>query len=93
MRVFNLTRSTITYRGKPVPPNGGSSEFPDLDVVPPRDMELQDKKVLSFGSLPSWWVARKKSEEKKVVAVPKVVEPATKKLPDGFRELGSRRRK
>lgn len=57
MRVYNLTKKPLDYRGKMLPPEGGSLEYPELDVfVPNRDRELETKRMISFGSLPLWWV-------------------------------------
>ena len=55
MRVYNLSQGEITYKGKKIPPNGGSAEFQDLTFIPNRDLALQDAKILAFGSLPKWW--------------------------------------
>ena len=57
MFVYNLTQGPVVYRGKPIPPNGGSLEFRDMDFIPTRDRELETAKILAFGSLPRWWVA------------------------------------
>lgn len=58
MFVYNLTQSPVVYKGKPIPPNGGSLEFRDMDFIPTRDRELETAKVLSFGSLPRWWKSK-----------------------------------
>ena len=59
MRVFNLTSETKIYKGKPIPPDGGSADFPTLSFIPNRDRELEQKKVLAFGALPAWFVREK----------------------------------
>lgn len=53
MKVYNLTDQTLHYAGRAIPPYG----FEDIDVqfIPNRDLELQKKGVLSFGSLPIGW--------------------------------------
>jgi hypothetical protein len=53
--VYNLSKKELYYRGRPIPANGGSLEYPDMKYVPTRDMKLQDDKVLAFGQLPTWW--------------------------------------
>ncbi len=55
MLVYNLTSNEVHYMGRPIPPNGGSLEFPSMTYVPTRDLALQKNKVLAFGSLPAWW--------------------------------------
>lgn len=52
MRVFNLTDSPITYKGRPIP-EFGSLEYPELTFVPDRD---KANKSMSFGTLPKGWV-------------------------------------
>lgn len=70
MRVYNLTDSVLDYRGKQLAPNGGSDNFPELDsFIPDRDRLLSSRKKISFGSLPSWFLA-KKSQEKQAKKVP-----------------------
>ena len=54
MRVYNVSTHEVTYKGKNIPPNGGSAEF-KMDFIPNRDLALQDAKVLAFGALPKWW--------------------------------------
>lgn len=63
MRVFNLTPETKIYKGKPIPPDGGSVDFPTLDFIPNRDRMLEEKKVLAFGSLPAWFVREKAARQ------------------------------
>lgn len=55
MLVFNLTGGEVTYKGRKIPPHGGSVDFRDLTHIPTRDRELETAKVLAFGSLPAWW--------------------------------------
>lgn len=57
MLVFNLTAQELNYKGRKIPPNGGSLNYPELDkgFIPDRDRALEKKKVLAFGSLPYWW--------------------------------------
>lgn len=57
MKVFNLTDKPIEYRGRSIPANGGSLEYADLSFIPNRDMRLVEKRVLSFGDLPNWWLS------------------------------------
>lgn len=71
MLVFNLTHSPISFRKRVIPPNGGSLEFPELnEFIPDRDKALEKAKVLSFGSLPKWWVSKKKEEAAKAAVKP-----------------------
>lgn len=58
MLVFNLTDKGVVYKGKHIPPNGGSVEISNLSFIPNRDLALQDAKVLAFGQLPKWWIAK-----------------------------------
>jgi hypothetical protein len=68
MRVYNLTEKPLDYRGKMLPPNGGSLEFPELDVfIPTRDRALEEKRFVAFGSLPVWWA---KTQEAPPVSKP-----------------------
>ena len=57
MLVFNLTQKDLIYRGRSIPPNGGSLNYPELDKgqVPARDRKLEKAHVLAFGILPFWW--------------------------------------
>lgn len=55
MLVYNLTKDEVTYKGRKIPPNGGCVDFLDLTFIPNRDRELETKKVLAFGCLPTWW--------------------------------------
>lgn len=55
MRVFNLTQYEVDYKGRKIPANGGSLDYPTLTFVPSRDLELEAAKVLAFGALPAWW--------------------------------------
>jgi hypothetical protein len=69
MLVYNLTQRPVVYKGKPIPPDGGSLEFGDMDFIPTRDRDLETAKILSFGSLPRWWTAAKASKAAQVTAV------------------------
>lgn len=72
MRVYNLTDQVLSYRGKDLPPNGGSKDFQELDVfIPDRDRELEERKVIAFGALPSWWhdQVREKTAQPKTAAI------------------------
>lgn len=55
MRVYNLSNKEVTYKGKRVPPNGGSVEITGLSFIPDRDRALETAKILAFGKLPNWW--------------------------------------
>jgi hypothetical protein len=56
VRVYNLTDQPLEYRGRTLPPLGGSFDFQELDsFVPDRDKELAKNKVVSFDTLPQWW--------------------------------------
>jgi hypothetical protein len=59
MLVFNLTGGEVTYKGRKIPPHGGSVDFRDLTHIPTRDRELETAKVLAFGALPAWWHQQK----------------------------------
>lgn len=63
MLVFNLTAGPVYYRGRPIPPDGGSLEFSDMSYVPTRDMALEANKVLSFGKLPDWWMFQQEAKK------------------------------
>lgn len=79
MLVFNLTAGPVYYRGRPIPPDGGSLEFADMSYVPTRDMALQENKVLAFGKLPDWWMflqEAKKQNAQKAAQVALVAEQA-----------------
>src|SRR4051812_48211462 len=52
MRVFNLADKQLVYKGKTIPPNGGSAEFPDVAFLHERDTSNH---CLAFGSLPKGW--------------------------------------
>jgi hypothetical protein len=72
MLVYNLTNQVLAYRGKDLSPNGGSKDFPELDIfIPDRDKELETKKVIAFGALPSWWhdQVREKTARPKSVSI------------------------
>lgn len=56
MRVFNLTPKPLDYRGVQLAANGGSHDFRDMAFVPNRDRALVEKKILSFGNLPQWFL-------------------------------------
>lgn len=76
MLVYNLTSKPIHYRGRPIPPNGGSRDYQDLDdggYIPNRDLKLETDKVLAFGKLPDWWAAQ---QAMKAAEVPKADQPA-----------------
>lgn len=58
MKVFNLTSTVLVYRGKHLSPGSGA-EFPELDkFIPDRDKKMADAKVISFKSIPRWYVAK-----------------------------------
>jgi hypothetical protein len=69
MLVFNLTEKELKFRGKPIPPNGGSNNYPELDpprgFIPNRDRKLEAQKVIAFGQLPKWWVLEQSLKEQK----------------------------
>jgi hypothetical protein len=57
MRVYNLRSYPLEFRGRTLAPDGGSADFPELDqFVPNRDRELEQKKVIALGQLPTWWL-------------------------------------
>lgn len=70
MKVFNLTDKPIEYRGRSIPANGGSIEYADLSFIPNRDMRLVEKRVLSFGDLPNWWLSQRAEQAKKPAPKP-----------------------
>lgn len=55
MRVYNLSSKEVVYKGKKIPPNGGSVEVQGMTFIPNRDLALQEARVLAFGKLPKWW--------------------------------------
>lgn len=60
MRVHNLTKKDLEYRGKVIKANGGFIEINIPMPLPARDKKLEDNKVLAFGLLPSWWIRANK---------------------------------
>ena len=77
MKVFNLTDKPIEYRGRSIPANGGSLEYADLSFIPNRDMRLVEKRVLSFGDLPNWWLSMRAEKQKISAPPPKPVQKAS----------------
>lgn len=57
MRVFNLTTEPHFFKGKVIPANGGYLDI-QMSFIPDRDRELETAKILAFGSLPAWWIAK-----------------------------------
>jgi hypothetical protein len=73
MRVYNLSDKEVTYRGRPIPANGGHLDYPGLSFIPDRDRKLETKRVLAFGSLPAWFEreqATKQAEMAKRAGIP-----------------------
>lgn len=62
MRVFNLTKENVEYRGKTIPAEG-SLDFPQLSFIPDRDRELEGNKVLAFGQLPRWYTLEREVQQ------------------------------
>ena len=56
MLVFNLTDKPLNYRGILLGADGGSHDFRDMEFIPNRDLLLERKRVLAFGTLPDWWI-------------------------------------
>ena len=81
MLVYNLTNGEVTYKGKKVPPNGGSVNIPDLSFIPNRDLELEKARILAFGSLPRWWAVEQALKTTVAAPVP-VVELPPMKAPE-----------
>lgn len=82
MRVYNLTRSVIDYRGKILQPNGGSEEYPELNgFIPNRDLKLQEEKVLAFGVLPMWWQKESEPVPKEPPLALRVIEAEAESAP------------
>ena len=82
MKVFNLTSKPLDYRGVVLSPNGGSHDYRDMSYVPSRDRTLVEKKIISFGNLPQWWLdeqdlkrhhMRMADKEAKVLPLPTAV--------------------
>lgn len=69
MLVYNLTSGPVVYKGRKLPPNGGSADIRDMSFIPNRDLELEKARILSFGKLPQWWLDEQ-SLKVVVVAVP-----------------------
>lgn len=65
MRVFNLTKQQVEYRGKIIPAEGSL----DLGItfIPDRDRMLEKMRVLAFGELPSWYVLQRQVDESRQV--------------------------
>lgn len=82
MRVFNLTDKPIEYRGRAIPANGGSLEYADLSFIPNRDMRLVEKRVLSFGDLPNWWVSQRAEKQRVAAPPPKPVQKVSVSMSD-----------
>lgn len=74
MMVFNLTNRILDFHGRHIDPNGGSVEIEELDsFIPDRDRKLEAAKMVSFGSLPSWFRAKmEKDRGARMKRVPKV---------------------
>ena len=83
MRVYNLSQKEVVYKGKRIPPNGGSVEVQGMSFIPDRDLALQEARVLAFGKLPKWWEMDKAlmtvSAPAPAPAPKKKVEPAAEK--------------
>lgn len=78
MLVYNLTPKTLLFMGRPIPPSGGSRDYPELDnggFIPTRDLQLEKDKVLAFGKLPYWWTLEQEVKAMPVPEAPKVEEP------------------
>lgn len=72
MLVYNLTEAELNYKGKKIPPNGGSVNMPDLTFIPDRDRALESSKVLAFGKLPKWWTIEQALKAAAAAPAPKV---------------------
>lgn len=71
MLVFNLTASVLDFHGKPLAPNGGSANFPELDsFIPDRDKALEKARKISFRALPPWFGAPTKEKKPKAKELP-----------------------
>lgn len=79
MRIYNLRTEIIVYRRRSIPANGGYVDFPELTFIPDRDLQLATDKVLSFGSLPQWWVVEQEMKRPRMAA--KATEPKSVPLP------------
>ena len=80
MKVYNLSKKDLHFRKVVLPANGGSKDFPELDsFIPDNDKRLAEAKVISFGSLPKWWVTAHKPTpvvEAKPVSAVEVMKPS-----------------
>lgn len=77
MKVFNLTSKPLAYRGQVLAPNGGSSDFKELDVfISDRDNTLVANKVIALGSLPAWWLRAREIAAKPQTALRLVDQPS-----------------
>ena len=75
MKVFNLTNSSLIFRGQNIGP-GDSFDFKELDrFIPDHDKKLAVAKVISFGSLPKGWKKKPAIPQKKVEAAAKAAQP------------------
>lgn len=87
MRVFNLTGSTLVYRGKSLAPGVGA-DFPELNTfIPDRDKKMAEAKVISFNTLPRWYSDKKAVRppalptKSKVLVVSEPILPEAKYVP------------
>lgn len=97
MWVFNLTKTDLAFHKRVIQANGGGVDFPELDsFITNRDRELSAAGVISFESLPLWWIAKRNAAletqrqamelaEKTAKAVVNV--PSISKLPMALKEL------
>lgn len=78
MKVFNLTSKPLAYRGQILAPNGGSSEFRELDVfISDRDWTLVANKVIAFNALPVWWATEREARTRKPRVILRVGDKVT----------------
>jgi hypothetical protein len=75
VRVFNLTKSRLDFRGRVIPADGGFLDYPELDTfIPDRDKALARSGIISFGTIPPAWQAAK--AQRIVEAAKAIVAPA-----------------
>ena len=80
MLVYNLLNQPLDFKGRTIPPNGGSVDFPGLAFIPDRDRELEKGRVLAFGSLPYWWLQQQAAKNSSVPVTESVVVKSDKKV-------------
>jgi hypothetical protein len=91
MWVFNLTNTDLAFHKRVIQANGGGVDFPELDsFITNRDRELSAAGVISFESLPLWWIAKRNAAleaQRQALELAVVNVPGISKLPMALKEL------